>query len=82
MLSRFSTHRKITSDSADGDTCLAEIDGASERLKIVPSQRLTYCFDGEACYQGEPKPYVSGHSLGQRGPSATQECINLGDRFW
>ena len=43
----------ITSDSADGDTCLAEIDGASTRLKIVALQRRTYCFDGEACYQGE-----------------------------
>ena len=45
--------REITSDSADGDTCLAEIDGAHARLKVVASQRRTYCFDGEACYQGE-----------------------------
>lgn len=56
--------REITSDSADGDTCLAEIDGASERLKIKPSQRLTYCFDGEACYQGgspHPHPHLCTH---------------------
>ena len=45
--------RSITSDSADGATCLAEIDDAHKGLKVVDSQRRTYCFDGESCYQGE-----------------------------
>ena len=45
--------RAITSESADADACLAEIDGAHEGLHVQPSQRLSYCFDGEACYQGE-----------------------------
>ena len=45
--------RAVTSESADADTCLAEIDGAADGLRLVASQRRSYCFDGEACYQGE-----------------------------
>ena len=59
--------REITSESADGDTCLAEIDGAHARLKVVASQRRTYCFDGEACYQGEVTAVKA--QLLQREPS-------------
>jgi hypothetical protein len=45
--------RAMTSESADADACLAEIDGANDGLHVLPYQRLSYCFDGEACYQGE-----------------------------
>ena len=45
--------RPIESESANADACLAEIDGAADGLRLQASQRLSYCFDGEACYQGE-----------------------------
>ena len=44
--------RPITGASADAAACLSEIDGACDGLGLDASQRRSYCFDGENCYQG------------------------------